>query len=177
MVMSSIGKYITFCVVCCRFPTCAAQISFFKVLAGISSSHADRLCMQRLQKLVYGGSCGSIPCWEYVFLSLSRFLLHMWLLYGICVVLLYEYNNNWLTKDEKKAARGSWFFSSFILLIHEGSHPGRSTRNSDPVMTASAGGAKGCSGHKFRAPPAHTAQLLTLHQHRANNQNRTVYRI
>ena len=30
-------------------------------------------------------------------------------------------------------------FFAFILLIHEGSHPGRSTRNSNPVMTFSAG--------------------------------------
>ena len=30
-------------------------------------------------------------------------------------------------------------------------------------MTSSAGGAKGCSDHRFRAPPAFTAQLLTLH--------------
>ena len=29
-------------------------------------------------------------------------------------------------------------------------------------MTSSAGGAKGCSDHRFRAPPAYTAQLLTL---------------
>ena len=49
-------------------------------------------------------------------------------------------------------------------------HIGRSTRNSNPVMTSSAGGAKGCSDHRFCAPPAYTAQLLTLHQHRANNQ-------
>ena len=50
-------------------------------------------------------------------------------------------------------------------------HIRRSTRNSNPVMTSSAGGAKGCSDHRFRAPPAgYTAQLLTLHQHRANNQ-------
>ena len=34
-------------------------------------------------------------------------------------------------------------------------------------------GAKGCSDHSgFRAPSAYTAQLLTLHQRRANNQDR-----
>ena len=49
-------------------------------------------------------------------------------------------------------------------------HIGRSTRNSNPVMTSSTGGAKGCLDHRFRAPQAH---LLTLHQHRANNQYRT----
>ena len=40
---------------------------------------------------------------------------------------------------------------------------GRSTGNSNPVMTSSTGGAKGCS--------AYAAQLLTLHQH---NQYRTL---
>ena len=30
-------------------------------------------------------------------------------------------------------------FFSLILLTHKGSHPGRSTRNSNPVMTSSAG--------------------------------------
>ena len=56
-------------------------------------------------------------------------------------------------------------------------HIGRSTRNSNPVMTSSVGSAKGCSDHRFRAPPTYTAQLLTLHQHRANNQYRTANRI
>ena len=44
--------------------------------------------------------------------------------------------------------------------------------NSNPVMTSSAGGAKGCSDHRFRALPDYTVQLITLHQHRANNQYR-----
>ena len=40
-------------------------------------------------------------------------------------------------------------------------------------LTSSAGGAKGCSDHRFRAPPAgYTAQLLALHEHRDNNQYR-----
>ena len=51
-------------------------------------------------------------------------------------------------------------------------HKGRSTRNSIQVMISSAGGAMGCSDHRFRAPPAYTVQSLTLHQHRANNQDR-----
>ena len=38
-------------------------------------------------------------------------------------------------------------------------------------------GAKGFSDHRFRAPPAYTAQLPTLHQHRANNQYRTANQI
>ena len=36
---------------------------------------------------------------------------------------------------------------------------------------------KGCFDHRFRALPAYTAQLLTLHQHRANNQYRTANQI
>ena len=47
---------------------------------------------------------------------------------------------------------------------------GRSSRNSNPVMTSSTGGAKGFVDHRLRAPPASTVQLLTLHQHRANNR-------
>ena len=35
------------------------------------------------------------------------------------------------------------------------------------LATLSAGGAKGWWDHRFRAPPACIAQLLTLHQHRA----------
>ena len=47
-------------------------------------------------------------------------------------------------------------------------HIGRSTGNSNLVMTLSTGGAKTYLDHRFRAPPAYTAQLLTLHQHKAN---------
>ena len=54
---------------------------------------------------------------------------------------------------------------------------GRSTRNSNPVMTSSAGGAKDWPDHRFHAPPAYIAQLLTLHQHRANSQYRTANQI
>ena len=60
------------------------------------------------------------------------------------------------------------FFS--ILLTHKGSHR-EVYRDFQPSLTSSAGGAKGCSDHKFRA--AYISQLLTLHQHRANNQYRT----
>ena len=56
-------------------------------------------------------------------------------------------------------------------------HIGRTTRNSNPAMMLSAGGAKGCSDHCFCAPPDHTAQLLTLHQQRADNQYRTAIQI
>ena len=65
----------------------------------------------------------------------------------------------------------------FILLTHEGSRIGRSTRNSNPVMTSSIGGAKGCSDHRFRASPGYTAQLLTLNQHRVNRQYRAANHI
>ena len=68
------------------------------------------------------------------------------------------------------------FFVSFCWPTRD--HLWRSTRNSNPIMTLSAGGAnKGCSDHRFRAPPAYTAQLLTLHRYRANNQYRTVNQI
>ena len=54
---------------------------------------------------------------------------------------------------------------------------GRLTRNSNPVMTFSTGGAKGSFDDRFHAPPAYASQLLTLHQHRANNQYRTANQI
>ena len=57
----------------------------------------------------------------------------------------------------------------FILLTHVGSHR-EVYRDFQPSWTSSAGGAKGWSDHRFCAPPAYTAQLLTLHQHRASNQ-------
>ena len=50
-------------------------------------------------------------------------------------------------------------------------------RDFQTSLTSSAGGAKGWSEHRFRVPPAYTAQLLTLHQHRANNQYRTANQI
>ena len=67
-----------------------------------------------------------------------------------------------------------FFFS--ILLTHKGSHR-EAYRDFQPSLTSSAGRAKGCSDHRFRAPPAYTAQLPTLHQHRANNQYRTANQI
>ena len=64
-----------------------------------------------------------------------------------------------------------FLFFSFILLIHEGSHPGRSTRNSKPVMTSSAGLVLRVfqTTGSVHTQPVYTAQLLTLHQHRAIN--------
>ena len=66
------------------------------------------------------------------------------------------------------------FFS--ILLTHKRSHR-EVYQDFQPSLTSSAGGAKVCSDHRFRAPPAYTAQLPTLHQHRANNQYRTANQI
>ena len=74
-------------------------------------------------------------------------------------------------------ARAGWFGHFFsILLTHEGSHR-EVYQDFQPSLTSSAGGAKGWSDHRFRAPPAYTAQLLTLHQHRVNNQYRTANQI
>ena len=58
-------------------------------------------------------------------------------------------------------------FFSFILLIHEGSHR-EAYQEFQPSYDIF---------RRFRAPPAYTAQLLTLHQHRANNQYRTANQI
>ena len=65
----------------------------------------------------------------------------------------------------------------FILLTHEGSHRMvyQGFQRSHDLFRKS--GVKGCLGHRFRAPPAYTARLLTLHQHRANNQYRTANQI
>ena len=60
------------------------------------------------------------------------------------------------------------FFLGFILMTHEGSHSGW-LQGFQPSLTSSACGAKGYLGKRFRAPPAYTAQLSTLHQDRANN--------
>ena len=69
-----------------------------------------------------------------------------------------------------------WKYFLKILLTHEGSHR-EVYRNFQPSLTSSAGGAKGQSDHRFRAPPTYTAQLLTLHQHRANNHYKTANQI
>ena len=63
-----------------------------------------------------------------------------------------------------------------ILLTHKGSHR-EAYGDFQPSLTSSAGGAKGFSDHRFHAAPAYTAQLLTLHQHRANNQYRKANQI
>ena len=62
-----------------------------------------------------------------------------------------------------------WLFS-FILLTLEGSQREvyQEFQHSYDIFRRS--GAKGCSEQRFCAPPAYTAQLLTLHQHGANNQ-------
>ena len=66
----------------------------------------------------------------------------------------------------------------FILLTHKGSQREvfQAFQPSYDIFRRS--GAKGCSDHRFRAPPAgYTAQLLTPHQHRVNNQYRTANQI
>ena len=65
------------------------------------------------------------------------------------------------------------FFS--ILLTHEGSYR-EVYWDFQLSLTSSADSAKGWSDHRFRAPLAYTAQLLTLHQHRANN-HKTAHQI
>ena len=51
-------------------------------------------------------------------------------------------------------------YFGFNLLTHKGS-PKEVYRDFQPSLTSSAGGAKGCLDHRFRAPPAYTTQLLT----------------
>ena len=63
-----------------------------------------------------------------------------------------------------------------IMLTHKRSHK-EVYRDFQPSLTSFAGGAKGGSDHRFRVPPDYTAQLPTLHQHRANNQYRTANQI
>ena len=48
-----------------------------------------------------------------------------------------------------------WYGKLFSFCWPTRDHIGRSTRNSNPVMTSSAGGAKGCADHRFCAPPAY----------------------
>ena len=74
-------------------------------------------------------------------------------------------------KNTEPLKRGLFDFMYFPFLFHPVDpqgiyHIGRSTGNSNLVMTSSAGGAKGCSDHRLHAPPVYTAQF----QHRANNR-------
>ena len=65
-----------------------------------------------------------------------------------------------------------------ILLTHEGSHREVYQELQPSYDIFRRSGAKGSSDHSgFRAPPAYTAQLLTMHQNRANNQYRTANQI
>ena len=58
-------------------------------------------------------------------------------------------------------------------------HIGSSNRNSNPVMTSSTGPVPRVvqTTGSVHATPTYTAQLLALHQHRANNQYRTANQI
>ena len=71
----------------------------------------------------------------------------------------------------------SVFFLFVILLTHEGSHRQVYQEFNPGYDIFRRSSVKGCSDDRFRAPPAYTAQLLTLHQHRANNQYRTANQI
>ena len=82
---------------------------------------------------------------------------HRWLL----IATLFRY----------KYLRKCVFFSHFfVLLTHEGSQREVYQEFQPSYDIVRRFDAKGCSDHRFRAPLAYTAQLLTLHQHRANNQ-------
>ena len=85
------------------------------------------------------------------------------------------FNFNWAFVTTSTRRKPNIDFFS-ILLTNKGSHR-EVYRDFQPSLTSSAGGAKGCSEHRFRAPPAYTAQLPTLHQRRANNQYRTANQI
>ena len=88
--------------------------------------------------------------------------------------------NNWgiwiQQLAEQQWTKNASFFS-FILLIHKGSHGEFYQEFQSRYDIFCRSGAKGCSDHRFRAPPAYSAQLLTLHQHRANNQYRAADQI
>ena len=63
------------------------------------------------------------------------------------------------------------FLLCFILLIHEGLQRKEVYQEFPPsyaIFHRSV--AEGCLDLRFHASTANTAQLLTLHQHRANNQ-------
>ena len=85
-----------------------------------------------------------------------------------------EYQFSYDHWHQATLSSASTFFS--ILLTHEGWHR-EAYRDFQPSLTSSSDGAKGFSDNRFRAPPAYTAQLPTLHQHRANNQYRTANQI
>ena len=55
--------------------------------------------------------------------------------------------------------------SFFILLTHAGSHREVYQEFQPRYDILRWSGAKSCSDHRFRAPPACTAQSPTLHQH------------
>ena len=77
-------------------------------------------------------------------------------------------------KEQLKLGYKSKLFFFFYPADPRGITSREVDRDFQPSLTSSAGVARGCSDHRFRAPPAYTAsQLLTLHQHRANNQYRT----
>ena len=68
-------------------------------------------------------------------------------------------------------------FFCFILLTQEGSDREAYQEFQPSYDIFRRFGARGYSDHRFRAPLAYTAQLLNLHQHRANNQYRMANQI
>ena len=72
------------------------------------------------------------------------------------------------SREWEKGGFIGYYFRSVDSFFHSAVY-----QESNSFMTLSTGGAKDCSDHRFLAPPAYTAQLPTLHQHRANNQYKT----
>ena len=68
-------------------------------------------------------------------------------------------------------------YNCFILPIQEGSQRKVYQEFQTSYDIFSRSGAKGCSDHRFHVPSAYTAQLLTLHQHRAKKQYRMANQI
>ena len=66
-----------------------------------------------------------------------------------------------LSSFQKRNFEAPLVFS--ILLTHEGSHREVHQQFQPRYDIFRSSGAKGCLDHRFRAPPAFTAQLLTLH--------------
>ena len=68
------------------------------------------------------------------------------------------WGKSWKREKERENKLGKrissvvpWFFVLFLSYWPTRDHIGRHTGNSNPVMTSSAGGAKGCSDHRLRA--------------------------
>ena len=78
-----------------------------------------------------------------------------------------------LMYESKDSLFYSYIFPRFSSRWSTRGHIRRSAKNSNPDMTLSESGARGCLDHRLRILPTYTAQLLSLHQQRTNNQYRT----